>query len=48
MTDVILVKFTDIKVKDVVPTIEKYQAMMPNYEIFCDGDLRAIVGRCRE
>lgn len=47
MTDIVLVKNTEIRMKDVVSTIKKLQAEHPDMEIFIDGDQKAIVGRCR-
>lgn len=47
MTDTILVRNTEIRMRDVIPTIQKLQAEHPDMEIFIDGDQKAIVGRCR-
>jgi len=47
MTDVILVRNDEITMGQVVDTIRKLQIEHPEYEVFLDGDARAIVGRCR-
>lgn len=47
MTDVILVRARDITMGQTISKIKELRAMMPNFEIFLDGDLNAIVGRCK-
>lgn len=47
MTDIILVKTSELKMGEAVATIERYQKEMPGHEVFLDGDARAIVARAR-
>ena len=48
MTDTLLVSNHDMRMGEVVDTIRKYQAQMPDYEVFLDGDLQGIVARPRK
>lgn len=47
MTDIILVRTSEITMGQAVDTIRRLQAEHPEYEVFLDGDAKAIVGRCR-
>lgn len=47
MTDLILVKTSEITMGEAVATIARYQKEMPGYEVFLDGDEKAIVARVR-
>jgi len=48
MSDIILMSNSELTMGQVVETIRNFQAQLPEYEIFMDGDARAIVARPRK